>query len=65
MKKTLALLSLLLVVALIVGCQAPTESADSEDEQTLADGLAEIESLEDDLNLDDLDAIDQELADLE
>lgn len=64
MKKTFALFFLLLVVVLISGCkiEAPPES---EEEKSLSDGLAEIEALEEEINLSELDEIDQLLEELE
>jgi len=65
MKKILALLSLILIAVLLIGCQPTPSSTDSAEEQTLDEELAEIESLEDDLDLTELDDLDQELAGLE
>lgn len=64
MKKIITALFLILIVILIVGCkiEAPPES---EEEKSLSDELAEIEALEEEINLSELDEIDHLIEELE
>ena len=69
MKKLIALTILVLFTIFIVACQTPEPESNLTEEEvaeeSLDDDLSEIDSLVEDLYLEEIDEIDQALAELE
>ncbi|MFC1801400.1 sporulation protein YjcZ [Nanoarchaeota archaeon] len=66
-KKTIALILVLMIVLVIVGCtgvqKTPTQS-DQTAEEDVAEDVNEVDSLSEDLDTSELDELDQDLDDI-
>lgn len=65
-KQIIALLLILAVLFIVVGCaKAPETEVSASSAQELETGIGEISSVEQEMNTSELDSLDQELADID
>ena len=64
MRKILAVLALILIIAFVIGCEAPKSDVEVAEEDIEAD-ISEIDALEEDLDMAELDELDALIEELE
>jgi len=64
MRKIFAVLALILIIAFVIGCEAPKSDVEVAEEDIESD-ISEIDALEEDLDMAELDELDTLIKELE